>query len=180
MIVSSAITDPGIREYVNNRVPKLADVHPIVRAMEKHGFVSPARFRQLVHPGTQPYLITANGPNITHQANGHNLQIVPGQTTLQGRTLLWWGFPDPTGTTLNVDPATIAHFDRPAVLSAHASRAGSQRKVFLAGLAILQGMLVDGHFRAGQFDLETVSASWQLFELAVYGNIIDDWDVEIL
>jgi hypothetical protein len=148
--------------------------------MEKHGFVSPERFRQLVHPGTQPYVITSTGQNITNQADAHNLQIVPGKTTLQGATRRWWGFPDPTGTTLNVDPDTIAHFDRPAVLSAHASRAGSKRKVYLAGLAILQGMLIDGHFRVHQFYLEKVSVSWQLFELAVYGDIIDDWDIVTL
>src|SRR4051794_31580201 len=177
MFVSNAITEPGFREYVRNQVPKLADVHTIVRAMEKHGFVSPERFRKLVHPGTQPFVITATGQNITNQANGHNLQIVPGKTTLQGASRRWWGFPDPAGTTLNVDPDAIAHFDHPAVLSSHASKAGSKRKVYLAGLAILQGMLIDGHFRVRQFDLEKVSVSWQLFQLDAYRDIIDGLDI---
>src|SRR5262245_23924124 len=93
MKVADAITDEGFREYVKYRVPKLADIEPIVKAMEKHGFVSPVRFRQLVQHETLPYLITATGPNITHQ----KFQLPKH----------WWGFPDSSSAVLNIDPETI-------------------------------------------------------------------------
>lgn len=163
MKVSDAITDPGFREYVKNRVPKLADVQPIIRAMEKHGFVPPARFRELVRHNIVPYLITATGPNITSQTFG-----------LPKR---WWGFPNSTSTILNIDPDIIANFDNPAILSLHPSKAGTKRKVYLAGLAILQGMLVDGHQRASSFDHNFISAKWVQFELDVYKDVIDGWEV---
>jgi hypothetical protein len=162
MVVSTAITDPGFREYVKNRVPRLADVQPIVQAMEKHGFVAPARFRELVRHGTVPYLLTATGPNVTIQRVGWQRQ--------------WWGFPT-SSTTLNIDPETMADFDNPARLTLHPSKVGSKRKVYLAGLAILQGILVDGHQLAGSLDHDFISSKWQLFELAVYGDVIDGWEL---
>jgi hypothetical protein len=164
MVVSPAITDLGFREYVKNRVPKLANIQPIVRAMEKHGFVTPARFRELVRHDTMPYLITATGPNITHQ-----------KFQLPKR---WWGFPNSTSTILNIDPETIANFDNPATLSLYPSKVASKRKVYLAGLAILQGMLVDGHQLAKSFDHDFISAKWVQFELDVYRVVIDGWEMQ--
>lgn len=172
MIVSPAITDPGFREYVEHQVPRLVDVHRIVRAMETHGFVPPGRFRALVHPGTVPCLLTATGPNLTFQN-----PVRPKQ---------WLGFPTGLGigtaaaTALNLDPGAIAHFDDPARLSPHPSRVGSKRQVYLAGLAILQGMLVDGHRLAGSFDHEFIAAHWQQFELEAYGAVLGDFEVESL
>lgn len=162
MKVSSAITDPGFREYLKNQVPKLANIKPIVQAMHKHGFVEPDRFRLLVKHDTVPYLITATGPNITHQ-----------QFAMPKR---WWGFPDSSSSVLNIDPETMADFDNPARLSTFPSKSGNKRKVYLAGLAILQGILVDGHQIAKSFDHNFISTSWVNFELDVYQGIIDGWE----
>lgn len=164
MFVSTAITDAGFREYVKNQVPRLAGIKPIVRAMEKHGFVPEDRFREMVRHDSIPYILTATGANVTRQN-----PILPKQ---------WWGFPTTSGAVINIDPETMASFDNPARLSSLPSRTGSKRKVYLAGLAILQGILVDGHQQANSLMHDFISASWIKFELEVYGQVIDGWETQ--
>jgi hypothetical protein len=181
MILTDAITDSGFREYVRNRVPKLAAVGPIVRAMAKHGFVEPEEFRRMVFRDSLPF-ITATGPNPIVSANLQGgIQLTP-NGTVQGATRNWLGFGDFTFTLLNVDPAAIQNFDRPARLSPQASLRGSKHKVYLAGLALLQGILTSGHLREGKgsFNPDFAALSWQQFELEAYGTIVDNFDLETI
>jgi hypothetical protein len=158
-----SLSDTDFEEYVKNRIPRLADVRPIVRAMERHGLVTSAQFRLMTQwpnpPEIRPHITS---PIVTTTAGGKGIT-----------ERRWLGWSDNPFSTLVLDPVLIQHFDDPGVFSREASLRGSKRKVYLAGLGILQAILVGGHALAGNTDLDDVATHWEMFELEAYGTIVE-------
>src|SRR5262249_4717985 len=129
-----------------------------------YGFIDPGPFRLLVTPGTLPQIFWLGG----------------GRADLRGPLgAPWLGYMDPDfplvgadGHRLFLTTEAIEGGGGPAGHSRKASARGGRKKVYLAGLGILQGLLMFGNLLAGQ-TWDQMEANWTLFELESYGRIVE-------
>jgi hypothetical protein len=170
--VDGSIQNQKFVQYVLNDVPTLGVVSGIVGPMRHFGRVQPAELRAFVHPGSGPTVRGSTGLKDWDQAFNHN----------------WLGdLGGPDSKTQGIDDYPYPLFVAQEVIDAFGTEAGLtreesatvKRKVYIAGLALLQAMLRWGNAREtfgkgmDTTGLENVAAqNWYKFQLAAYGKIL--------